>query len=286
MCVDLHTHSVYSDGTATPEELVRMAAGLKLRALAITDHDTMEGYGEALTAGNRAGLFIVSGLEISCLHGSFSLHMLGYGVDPNNSVLKEKLQMLQNGRRLRNHKILARLAEMGIEISDDELQKNSKCGQTGRPHIARLLTEKNIVPGMDQAFRHYLGKGKPAYVERFCFSAAEAIAFIHGAGGVAVLAHPGILTADFTVQNRLISELVEHKLDGLEIYHPTHSKKIQKKLHRLAERYTLITTGGSDYHGGNHRNNGLAGAGQNICPPDGIMKDLLNRIQTIHTAGS
>ncbi len=286
MCVDLHTHSIYSDGTATPEELVLQAAQLKLRGLALTDHDTMEGYQEALAAGNRAGIRIVSGLEISCLHGSLSLHMLGYGVDPDNAVLNHKLQQLQEGRRIRNRKILAKLADLDIQISYDELQENSKCGQTGRPHIARLLVAKRIVSGMDQAFRRYLGKGKPAYSERFCFKAAEAIDFIHGAGGVAVLAHPGILSPDMQLQARLIQELVERKLDGLEVFHPTHSKKVQKKLHGLAQQYNLITTGGSDYHGGNHGNRGLAGGRQNICPPDSIMDDLQERIETICKNGS
>ncbi len=286
MCVDLHTHSIYSDGTATPEELVLQAAQLNLRGLAITDHDTMEGYGEALEAGNCAGLRIVAGLEISCLHGPLSLHMLGYGVDPKNVTLNQKLKQLQDGREKRNRRILEKLADLGIKISPGELQENSQCGQTGRPHIARLLVAKRIVPGMDQAFRRYLGKGKPAYVERFCFKAAEAIDFIHGAGGVAVLAHPGILSQDMRLQARLIHELVERKLDGLEVFHPAHSKKIQKKLLQLARQYTLITTGGSDYHGGNHGDKGLAGDKRNICPPDSIMDDLLQCIETIRKNGS
>ncbi len=281
MCVDLHTHSIYSDGTATPEELVAQAAQLKLQALAITDHDTMEGYDEAHAAGNRAGVRIISGLEISCLHGPLSMHMLGYGVDPENTVLNHKLQQLQNGRQKRNRRILEKLADLGMKISYDELQENSQCGQTGRPHIARLLVAKRIVSGMDQAFRRYLGKGKPAYAERFCFKAAEAIDFIHGAGGVAVLAHPGILSPDMSLQARLVAELVEQKLDGLEIFHPAHSKKIQKKLHELARRYNLITTGGSDYHGGNHGNSGLAGGNRDLCPPDSILETLLERIETI-----
>ena len=286
MCVDLHTHSIYSDGTSTPEELVLQAAQLNLHGLALTDHDTMEGYQEALAAGNRAGIHIVSGLEISCLHGPLSLHMLGYGVDPENAILNQKLQQLQDGRKTRNRQILAKLADLGIQISDDELQENSQCGQTGRPHIARLLVAKRIVSGMDQAFRRYLGKGKPAYVERFCFKAGEAIDFIHGAGGAAVLAHPGILSQDMQLQARLVHELVERKLDGLEVFHPSHSKKIQKKLHGLTQRYNLITTGGSDYHGGNHGNKGLAGDKRNICPPDAILEELLKRIEAICANGS
>jgi len=283
MCVDLHTHSTYSDGTATPEELVQKAAELKLYALALTDHDTLEGCDKALAAGNRYGVKVISGLEISCIHRHFSLHMLGLGVKLNDSNLHEKLQQIQDGRRQRNRNILAKLSTLGIEISEEELLKNSMCGQAGRPHIARLLTEKKIVSGIDQAFRHYLGKGKPAYSERFCFKATETINFIHKAGGVAVLAHPGKLDSAIRILPQLISELVEGKLDGLEIYYPTHSRKVQKKLHALADQYNLLATGGSDFHGNNRRNNGLAGSKQNICPPDSIIKNLQARIKYIRS---
>lgn len=283
MCVDLHTHSTYSDGTATPEELVQKAVELDLCALALTDHDTLEGCEEAQTAGDRQGIKVISGLEISCVHGSLSLHMLGFGVDLNDAGLAEKLRQIQDGRNQRNRNILAKLAELGIEISEDELQRNSICGQAGRPHIAQLLIEKKIVSGIDQAFRHYLGEGKPAYAERFCFTADETIDFIHQAGGVAVLAHPGKLNSAIRILPQLIYELTERKLDGLEIYYPTHSKKAQKKLHNLAERYNLITTGGSDYHGNNRRNNGLAGSRKNICPPDSIIEELQARIERIRS---
>ncbi len=281
MCVDLHTHSIYSDGTATPEELVQLAAALNLHTLAITDHDTIEGCSESLDAGNRYGVQIISGLEVSCMHGPFSLHILGYGFDPEDAMLQQKLHRLQEGRQQRNRKILARLAELGIEIHEDELRNDSVCGLAGRPHIARLLVAKNIVSSMDHAFRLYLAKGKPAYAERFCFSAGETIDFIHKAGGVAVLAHPAILDPSMCVQPRLIGELVERKLDGLEIYYPTHSKKAQKKLQAIASRHNLLITGGSDYHGNNRRNNGLAGNKRNICPPDSIIKALQARLDNV-----
>lgn len=283
MCVDLHTHSIYSDGTESPKELVELAVSANIHALAITDHDTMEGCREAQTAGKQYDIHIVPGLEVSCIHGPFSLHILGYGIDPEDDTLVEKLQLLQDGRRERNRKILSRLAELGIEIPEHELLTSSVCGQAGRPHIARLLVEKNIVNGMDHAFRLYLAKGKPAYAERFSFSAAETIEFIHDAGGVAVLAHPGALDPAMRIQPRLIRELVQRKLDGLEVYHPTHSKKTQKKLRNLADRYNLLQTGGSDYHGGNRRSEGLAGGKENICPPDCIMEDLYARIHSFST---
>ncbi len=283
MCVDLHTHSIFSDGTATPEELVHMAAMLQLTGLALTDHDTMEGCPRAIAAGKKHGVSVIPGLEISCTHGDFSLHILGYMVDPEDSVLLEKLRMIQQGRQRRNKKIIERLVELGIDITTTELQQLSACGQTGRPHIARLLIMKKIVPDINSAFRRYLGKGKPAYAERFSFTAAETIAFIHQAGGIAVFAHPGKLDSSMRIQPRLIEELVERKLDGLEIYYPSHPQKVQKKLHKLAEKYGLLKTGGSDYHGGNRPNNGLAGSRKSVCPPDTIMKELLRRTEQIRS---
>jgi predicted metal-dependent phosphoesterase TrpH len=283
MCVDLHTHSIYSDGTATPGELVQMASALGLKGLALTDHDTMEGCALAIAAGRQYGVHIIPGLEISCTHGDFSLHILGYGVDPENELLNEKLRQIQDGRQQRNRKILAKLTDINIEISAEELKALSSCGQTGRPHIARLLMAKRIVPDFGTAFRRYLGKGKPGYAERFSFSAAETIDFIHKAGGAAILAHPGKLDQKMRVQPHLIKELVQRKLDGLEIYYPTHPKKIQKKLHGLAEQFNLLKTGGSDYHGGNRPNSGLAGGKGSICPPDSILEKLQSRLKHIRS---
>ncbi len=279
MCVDLHTHSIFSDGTATPEELVQMAALLKLKGLALTDHDTMEGYEQAAAAGRRHGVEIIPGLEVSCTYGDFSLHILGYLVDPGHHLLQEKLLLIQKGRQERNRKIIERLVDLGIDITRSELEILSSCGQTGRPHIARLLMNKKIVPDINSAFRRYLGKGKPAYAKRFSFTAAETIEFIHQAGGVAVLAHPGKLDPAMRAQPRLVHELTERGLDGLEIYYPSHPRKMQKKLHRLAEQYNLLKTGGSDYHGGNRPNSGLAGSRKSVCPPDTIMEDLHKRRQ-------
>jgi len=281
MCVDLHTHSIYSDGTATPEELVQMAAALQLNGLALTDHDTMEGCGRAVAAGKQLGVSVIPGLEVSCTHRDFSLHILGYLVDPEHEILQEKLLQIQKGRQKRNQRILERLVDLDIDITRKELEQLSGCGQTGRPHIARLLMARKIVPDINSAFRRFLGKGKPAYAERFSFSAAETIAFIHQAGGIAVLAHPGKLDPSMRIQPRLINELTECKLDGLEVYYPSHPRKVQKKLHKLAQQHNLLTTGGSDYHGGNRPNNNLAGGRKSVCPPDSIMKELHARVERI-----
>jgi len=282
MCVDLHTHSIYSDGTATPAELVRKAAGYRLKGFSLTDHDTTEGVEEAIRTGLELEVRVISGLEVSALHHNFSLHILGYGIDPGAPDLCRWLQRLQQGRRERNITILEKLAAIGIDISHDEMARMSECGQTGRPHIARLLINKGYVRTMHEAFARYLGKNKPAWCSRFAYTAAETIDIIHQAGGVAVLAHPGQLDPGMKLQPQIIKELKERKLDGLEIFYPSHNRKMQKRLHGLAKQHNLLVTGGSDYHGTN-RPGGLAGTKGAICPPDSIMDELHERLQIIQT---
>ena len=278
MCVDLHTHSIYSDGTATPAELIRMAAACKLQGFALTDHDTTEGVQETIRLGLDLDVPVISGLEISALHHGYSLHILGYGIDPENPELNRWLERLQQGRMERNTTILEKLTGMGIEINSEEVARLSRCGQTGRPHIARLLIDKGYVKTMNEAFKQYLGRNKPAWCSRFSYTAAESIDIIHRAGGVAVFAHPGQLDPGMKVQPRIIKELKERKLDGLEIFYPSHTRKMQKRLKGLARQHKLLATGGSDYHG-NNRAGGLAGGKNTICPPDSIMDELRERLQ-------
>ncbi len=279
MCVDLHTHSVYSDGTATPAELIKIAAACKLKAFSLTDHDTVEGVPEMIKLGREYEVEVISGIEFSCIHGQYSLHILGYGIDPNNPHLNKQLVQIQEGRVQRNEKILQKLNGMEISVSSEEVARLSSCGQTGRPHIARLLIEKGHVKTMNEAFDRFLGKNKSAWCSRFAYTAAETIAIIHEAGGVAVFAHPGPMDTSVQKQPQIIRELKERNLDGLEIYYPSHSRKMKKKLKALAAKYDLIATGGSDYHGAN-RAGGMAGTANAICPPDSIIDALRERMAT------
>jgi len=280
MCVDLHTHSLYSDGTDSPEQLVRLALAAGLKGLSLTDHDTAQGCGELERAARGTGLAVVNGIEISCLHNALSLHMLGYGIDPADPILIRRLEKIQEGRRVRNQKILARLREQGIRVSEKDLEAVSPRGQAGRPHIARLLVKRGVVSGMEQAFDRLLGRGRPAHVERFCYSAAETIAFIHQAGGVAVLAHPGQLDPSMRLQPPLIRELSARGLDGLEVHYPGHSPRIREGLKRLAREHRLLVTGGSDYHGGNRKNTLFSAHGDSLCPPNTILDQVLARIES------
>jgi len=278
MCIDLHFHSVYSDGTATPRELARMAADLGLTAIALTDHDTMAGVAEMMEYGRRAGIEVISGIEIGALHRGRSLHLLGYGIDPGHREFTTWLGRLQQGRQERNRAILERLGRMGIVIGDDELQRFSRCGQVGRPHIAGLLMKKGIVRSMNEAFALYLGRGKPAWQSRFCYSAAETIAMIHRTGGLAVLAHPGQLDPAMRIQPRLVAELKELYLDGLEVWYPAHPRRMRRTLQALATRHGLLVTGGSDYHGANRPGSTLAGDTSGFCPPDSLLEHLRPRL--------
>ncbi|HEB50833.1 MAG TPA: PHP domain-containing protein [Desulfobulbus sp.] len=278
MCIDLHFHSVFSDGTALPRELARMAADLRLTAIALTDHDTMAGVPEMMEHGRAAGIEVIPGIEIGALHRGRSLHLLGYGIEAGHRQFNDWLARLQQGRTERNRAILEKLGCMGIRISEKELQRFSRCGQVGRPHIAALLMEKGIVRSMDQAFSLYLGRGKPAWQSRFCYSAAETIAMIHRAGGLAVLAHPGQLDPAMRIQPRLVAELKELRLDGLEAWYPAHPRKMRRALAALASRHGLLVTGGSDFHGANRPGSSLAGGDNGFCPPDELLNGLLPRL--------
>lgn len=278
MCIDLHTHSIYSDGTSTPSELIELALDNGLRGLALTDHDTVEGVTEVKKLGEQAGLVVVSGVEISTSLHQHTLHILGYGIDVTEPALHRWLQPLQEGREKRNTIILHKLQALGVNITAEEIQHISCCGQTGRPHIARLLVEKRVVDSFDAAFRQYLGRNRPAWESRFSYTAAESIAMIHQAGGLAVLAHPGQLDPEMRVQPPLIRELVLRGLDGLEIHYPTHTRKMKKKLKALAAELSLLVTGGSDFHGMTRPTHRLAGRAMGFCPPYALLDELTARL--------
>lgn len=277
MCVDLHIHSIYSDGTSTPAELVAMAVQNGLQALALTDHDTVEGVGEIQRLGKESGITVLTGVEISTTLRQHTLHILGYGIDPTDPALHRWLQPLQEGRVKRNAVILAKLQGLGVAITAEEISDVSCCGQTGRPHIARLLIKKGVVDNFDAAFRQYLGRHKPAWESRFSYSAAETIDMIHRAGGLAVLAHPGQLDPEMRIQSLLIRELTLRGLDGLELYYPSHTRKTKKRLKAIAAEHNLLVTGGSDFHGDSRPAHQLAGKAQAFCPPYSIIDAIMAR---------
>jgi hypothetical protein len=242
---DLHTHTRASDGWHSAEELLLMARKAGLRAIAVTDHDTVGGLQEALDLGQRLGIEVVPGIEISTLYEGIDVHVLGYYVDFTDPWFLRRLEELRDTRDLRNRMIVERLRELGIEIDLQEVYaKQERGGNVGRPHIAAVLVDKGVVGSVEEAFEQYLGTGKKAYVVPPRISPLEALELIHQAGGACVLAHPGLYGKD-----DLIEQMIAKGMDGLEVYHPDHASDEEARYSRMAEEKGLIITGGSDFHG-------------------------------------
>jgi predicted metal-dependent phosphoesterase TrpH len=274
MTIDLHIHSTISDGTMSPSEIVAFAAQKGISAISITDHDSVDGVGEAIDTGNILGVEVISGVELSVRYKNNSTHLLGYLFDHNSAALQQSLGLLQEGRITRNREIICRLNNLGIPVHYPELLKIAGPGECGRPHIAQLLLHKKVVRTMDEAFESYLGHGAKAYVPRFIYDAAEAIALFKDAGGLSVLAHPVQLGKTVDSFQDLLLDLVDMGLDGIEAYYPSHSRQFRKQLMVFAEQHGLLLTGGSDFHGSIRPGTTLAG-GKNVSVPEhllGIMK--------------
>jgi predicted metal-dependent phosphoesterase TrpH len=248
--VDLHLHTTASDGVLSPSEIVRYAQAKGLQAIAITDHDTIEGCEQGLSEGERIGFEVIPGIEISAEHSPGSMHILGFFLDIHHPLLNERLEYLQKARAERNPKMVAKLNQLGIEITYEEVLKASGGGQVGRPHFANVLLEKKIVKNFQEAFDRFLKKGAPAYVDKFRFTSKEALHFIREARGVAVLAHPNTLGVNrYSELEKFILQLVDEGLQGIEVYYPEHSSAEVAQYKTFADRYNLLSTGGTDYHG-------------------------------------
>lgn len=277
MSIDLHVHSTISDGSMAPAELVALAARQHLKAIALTDHDSMEGCAEALAAGELHGVEVVPGVELSVSFGEKNLHLLGYFCDANHPALQAGLLRLQEGRGERNKAILKKLESLDIWISYRELCNIAGPGLCGRPHIARLLVKKGYVRSMDEAFSRFLASSGSAYCSRFIFSVQEALSLLHNAGGLTVLAHPGQISNDSKVIEKMLYELIDFGLDGVEIFYPTHSRQFRQNLLRFAKQNRLLITGGSDYHGSIRPGTSLAG-GKKVRVPAELLEMLKDRL--------
>jgi predicted metal-dependent phosphoesterase TrpH len=244
--VDFHTHTIASDGTCTPTENVRLAKEAGLAAIAITDHDTVAGIPEAMAAGNELGIEVVPGVEISSAANGQDIHVLGYFVSHEDDRFQQELLKLRDTRHERNKLMIARLRELGIDITLEKVYQRKKGTDKniGRPHMAEELMELGVVASMEEAFEKYLGKGGLAYVNPPRITPQEAIRLIKRSGGAAVLAHPGLYDDD-----DLVEELIVFGLDGIEVWHPDNDEDDRKRYIGLAEDYGLVMTGGSDFHG-------------------------------------
>ncbi len=256
---DLHTHSLASDGCVAPAEIVALADRKRLAAVALTDHDTLDGLAEAVAAAAAyPELDFVCGIEISATLAVGDAHILGLHVDPTAASLEDVARQLRKGREERNPKMVRRLRDVGVEITIDEVVAAAGSGPAdkrvvGRPHIAAVLVAKGYARDIGDAFQRYLQAGAGAYVPRPQPTAHEAIAAIHAAGGAAILAHPVHLEFDNHAQcERIICTLIPHGLDGVEVYHPDQTDLFSRFLLDLARRRGLVVTGGSDFHGRDH----------------------------------
>ena len=239
--LELHCHTTCSDGTLTPEELVQAAITAGVKAMAITDHDTLAGWERAIAAaGNQ--LEIIPGLELSTIHRARSLHILGYY--PDRAKLEPPLQDRIAGRQRRAQAMADKLAELGFPIDLPEMPGDVA---PGRPHVAQALVNAGYVTHAQEAFTRWLGDGGPAYVQYDPFPAIDGIQLLLACGAVPVWAHPYLFRGG-TVET-VLPELVEAGLMGVEVYHPNHSPSDERKLEELCDRYDLLMTGGSDYHG-------------------------------------
>ena len=250
--IDLHVHSAASDGSYAPAEVVRQAKEGGLKAMALTDHDTIDGVAEAVAAGGRLGVEVIPGVEVSARYPGGTMHILGLLIDYTNGHLDQRLAVLKRARAERNPQIIAKLNALGIPISMAQVEAISRGGQMGRPHIARALLEAGYVQDLQEAFDQYLGWRRAAYVSKFRFPQEEAIAMIRDVQGVPVLAHPFTLGlgSAFALRNLLI-ELKNLGLAGLEVYYSEHTPEQEALYLKLARELGLLVTGGSDYHGAN-----------------------------------
>lgn len=250
--IDLHLHSTASDGSFDPLEIIRRAIRLNLKAISLTDHDSVAGVKKILTCGLPPAISFLTGVEISAqppawFSGSGSIHLLGYGFSPDDPDLNRSLIQQQHARRNRNPDIISRLNALGIDISLEEVEAAAGKESIGRPHIAAVLVKKGIAASIDEAFDSLLGKKGPAYVEKPRIPAAGAVQMINNAGGIAVLAHPGLI--DPTKVEKLLTNLISMGLSGIEAYYSDHTREQTEAFIRLADKHQLLISGGSDFHG-------------------------------------
>lgn len=247
--LDLHVHTTHSDGSLAPADVVALAHKAGVTALSITDHDIITAIPEAMAAGQSLGIEVIPGIEISSLHGESEIHVLGYFLDWQDAELNERLVMLRASRHRRNPLIIEKLQALGIDITYDEVRALAGTDAVGRPHIARVLMDKQVVTSAKEAFDRFLANGKPAYVARELPGPAEAIRWIKAANGLAVLAHPTwVKTTEGTLTD-LVRQLKADGLDGVEVHYSTHTPRQTREYLSLAKQVNLLVTGGSDFHG-------------------------------------
>lgn len=242
--IDLHIHTFYSDGLNSPAEILEIVRSKKLCAFAICDHDNLQGYREIRALLRDGDPELISGVELSAGQGTDDIHLLGYFVDADNPALSGALVEFREKRNRRGEIMLSKLKKMGVDIPLELVKEIAGNSAIGRPHVADALLRIGAVKSYEAAFGKYIGDKSPAYVPKENMSPVEAIGLIHDAGGLAVLAHPGIGNV-----SRFIDDLAPIGLDGIEVYHPNHNSQHRARYKKIAQEHNLLITGGSDFHG-------------------------------------
>ena len=243
--IDLHIHSTYSDGICTPAEILEISHEANYDVITFTDHDCVDAHKLKLPQKDKYNIEVVPGVEVSTYYDNYELHILGFFIDVYNDELNKVMDFHQFKRLERAEKILKELKELfGFDISIDEVyDKATNQNLVGRSHIAAVMFDKGYTNFFNEAFSKYIGNGRPANVKKITCDADKVIETIHAAGGVAIIAHPGVIQNDF-----ILPDLIDKGVDGLEIFYPTHSDKLRRKYLDIAENYDLLVTGGSDFH--------------------------------------
>ena len=249
MAVDLHLHSNCSDGSLTPQEIVTGAVAAGLTAMALTDHDTLEGLAAAAASARQQSIQFVGGTELSVLWREQSMHMLVYFLDPEPGPLQDRMEELRQSRPQRNHQIAARLQGLGLSVTIEEVVAEAGGGVTGRPHFAGVLIRKGYVANVPEAFDRYLAAGRPGYVDRQRLTAREAIELSRKSGAVPVIAHPHTLNLRAEEFASGFGELVEIGLGGIEAYYGEYTPQMRSRIAAICSDLGIVATGGSDYHG-------------------------------------
>ncbi|WP_250227587.1 PHP domain-containing protein [Anaeropeptidivorans aminofermentans] len=275
--IDLHTHSVFSDGTFTPSELIERAKALGLSAIALTDHDTIDGLSEAIEASKRLNIEFINGVEIAADYKDTEIHIVGLLFDRTSTILSDSLLEMEKRREIRNKELVLLFNEEGIKMKYEDILNKSDGKIITRAHFARFLMEEGYVESINDAFLKYLSPGKKTYMKRELLSSSEAIELIHKAGGIAILAHPGEYGFSEKQLEEMVHELKKQNIDAIEAIYTTNSIYTESFHRDLAKRYHLKISGGSDFHGSNKPEIELGKGFGNLKIPYEILNKLRDR---------
>ncbi|NMC26988.1 MAG: PHP domain-containing protein [Syntrophomonadaceae bacterium] len=269
MSYDLHIHTIASDGADTPQEVVMAAVAHGLQGMAITDHDTMGALAAArdYIASKRIQIEFIPGIELNTDYGEDEVHILGYYIGYEQQAMEARLTEIRQARYDRAEKMVGRLQQLGLDLDIEQVKALAQGELIGRPHIARALRQKGWVTTEEEAFARYIGRGQPAYVPRYKFTPQEAIGLVKEAGGISVLAHPGLIQ-----DKQKILEVIRMGIEGLEVYYPEHDRQQTREFEALAVSHRLLITGGSDYHGAD---SSLNRSQIGMCGIDAVMMGIL-----------